>query len=155
MCSSTTVTAPSVASIEDQSHVRRPAPDMLCLRRGLLSGGRALAERYLHGALVAVPLDREGDLVAGLLGVDCLAQCVARINRLAVDGGGLVAGLGPGRGGGSAVSNLFDRRGARIRQADPEERVLDVAVPDQLARDSLGRIAGGAGGGGPAAAPAA
>src|SRR4051812_12839468 len=67
---------------------------------------RAGAELDLDLALVARPADREGDLVAGLVGVDRGDEGVGRADRLAVDRGDDVAALEAGVGRGAARGGL-------------------------------------------------
>src|SRR5918994_4794901 len=121
MCNSTTVTGRRVSAL-------RPA-----IQGGeLLSGGRALAERYLHGALVARSLDGEGDLVSGLLAVDRRAQVVAAVDRLAVDRGDHVSGLKAGVVGRGIGADLLQAGRALVFEADAEVGVVDGSVRDQL-----------------------
>ena len=58
---------------------------------GLLRAGGTRAEGDVHGALVAVASDREGELVAGALRVDRFAELVAGLDGFAVDSRHLVA----------------------------------------------------------------
>src|SRR5829696_152573 len=141
MCSSTTVTAGgyrhrSQRAVSGGWHRTRPSQ-----RGRLLSGGRTLAERYLHGALLAIPLDREGDLVVGLLGVDRGPELVAGLDRLSVDGGDDVAGLQARIAGGAAGNDLGEPRCPVVGEADAEVGMLDAAALDQLGGDALSGFA--------------
>src|SRR5215210_498254 len=109
---------------------------------GLLSGGGTLAERYLQGALRAIPLDREADLVSGLPGVDRLTELVASLHWMVVDRSHFVVGFEPCVGGGAAGADLADLCRAVVRETDSEVGMLDAAVLDQLLRDAPSCVTG-------------
>src|SRR4051794_15823697 len=123
----------AVPSSASRSNARRRRSSVTPSSPVLLGGADAPGlgpERHVQGTPIATALDHDGDLVAGLAGVDGGGHVVGSAHARAADRDDHVAALQAGLGGGAAGDDVADRRAAR---GGGLRRHAEEGVPDALA----------------------